>query len=116
MPSFPVDDLKNGDEGVVLDEPTEWASEPADSSCSSSGGGDKPRHRQHRGPSTLWDDGQEWILIFDRLLNSAPARRSAERECGCEPRVSRARECRAAAWSGRSPPQSSVRQSSRPGF
>ena len=99
MPAYGADDAKNGDEGVVLDElgdgeltsvsvtpelPTQVTPLPAVMDTS------KPASRRlsrdamlHRGPSALWDEGQEWILIFDRLLNG-PGRKS--RECSCEPR------------------------------
>ena len=59
-----------------MDEATpEEAAEPADQAAKRS----VPRRassaaREHRGPSTLWDDDQEWILIFDRLLNEPGGR------------------------------------------
>ena len=98
MPAFGADDAKNGDEGVVLDElgDGELTSASSEVTSVSSVSPDvasvtsKPARRRlgreamlHRGPSALWDEGQEWILIFDRLLNG-PGRRS--RECSCEPR------------------------------
>ena len=97
MPAYRADDAKNGDEGVVLDEPTDGelasvASVASEVMSVSSDVASKPARRRlsreamlHRGPSALWDEGQEWILIFDRLLNGgAGGRRS--RECSCEPR------------------------------
>ena len=80
MPGQPDFDTANRDEGVVMDETTSETSEPADEEAKSSDSGAVRRRRassaarEHRGPSALWDEDQEWILIFDRLLNE-PGRR-----------------------------------------
>ena len=88
MPGQPDFDTASRDEGVVMDETTSETSEPADEEAKSSGGGVRTRRassaaREHRGPSALWDEDQEWILIFDRLLNE-PARRG--RPSAADPR------------------------------
>ncbi|KAF0289946.1 CLIP-associating protein 2 [Amphibalanus amphitrite] len=85
MPGQPDPEAANGDEGVVMDEPA--PEEAAESSDPASKPSAVPRRassaaREHRGPSALWDEDQEWILIFDRLLNEPGGRRGRQAAAG----------------------------------